>query len=828
MKHNKLCVLTVSLVFMMALGALAQKSKPQTSTKKPAAQKVQSSGQVAAGSQNQEKVKDLVAFFQLLVNTLGSKSTSARDKEIVITESYTKIFRDGEVQVEDDLDESRSVITNKDVVAYLKDVDFFFENATFEFIIEDIKEGVNANGQVFYKVSLTRNLNGTTASGSVVNNTIPRYIEVNYDPDEEDLKIASIYTNEFDEKEALTNWWNSLSFEWQTIFKRKLNIIDSVDLNSIKDMTSINELDLSGNAFIQSIEPLGQLVNLRLLNLAGTEVSDLTPIRNLTELVELNLSGTKIFDLTPLRYSNKLSRLNINNTEIRSLIVLEKMSLLQNLEMRQTHVFDFEAVSKLTGLLNLDLEGTQIANLTPLEPLGQLLELNIARTPVQDLSPLQGLMNLESLNLDSTLVRDIQSLNRLEKLKVLYANYTFISDLKPLQDLVDLERIYCDQTPVDKAKADAFMAAHSNVLVIFDSKDLQAWWNTLSSDWQGILRATAGIRTMPGKEELARVTNLDSVNFSNNRSIKTLEPLRRLQKLKVILANNTAIDNLSALQEHRDIRYLDISDTEVRDISEVSKFSDLKVFRADRSKIEKIDPLFTLKHLAEVYVDRTTIHDITAQEFLEKNPRCLIVYKTIHLDRWWQNLSEGWREVFRLQMGPDTTTTRENLHRLVETEKFHFKDARVRDLSPLSEFVRLDELHFSGTGITEVPDIGPLRSLKSLHATNTPLQEIGAISQLHQLEDLDISNTPVDDLRGLERMENLRTFNCAGTQIKKLDPLKSLHQLESLDCSNTRVNKLDPVTYLSLRTLKCYNTRINSRRVDQFRDNNPECRVVYY
>src|SRR5690606_39213259 len=138
--------------------------------------------------------------------------------------------------------------------------------------------------------------------------------------------------NEFDEKEALTNWWASLSFEWQTIFKRKLQIIDSATLNDIKDIRAINELDLSENEFIQSIEPLGQLISLKLLNLAGTQVSDLTPIRNLTELVELNISQTKVFDLSPLKYASKLSRLNISGTEIRSVAVLANMPKLKNLE----------------------------------------------------------------------------------------------------------------------------------------------------------------------------------------------------------------------------------------------------------------------------------------------------------------------------------------------------------------------------------------------------------------------------------------------------------------------------------------------------------------
>ena len=120
------------------------------------------------------------------------------------------------------------------------------------------------------------------------------------------------------------------------------------------------------------------------------------------------------------------------------------------------------------------------------------------------------------------------------------------------------------------------------------------------------------------------------------------------------------------------------------------------------------------------------------------------------------------------------------------------------------------------------------QALRSLHATRSPLREIGAISQLAMLEDLDISDTPIDELRGLEGLANLKAVNCAGTQIRKLDPLRSLHQLESLDCSNTRVSKLDPVMYLSIRTLKAYNTKISTREVDEFRENNPDAHVVYY
>src|ERR671912_2932020 len=166
MRQNKWWI--VFAFFLIAFGNLnAQNAKPDA-------------------KKHEQKVKDMVAFLEYVLNTLGSSSTSARDKDVLITESYTKIFRDAKVQVEDDLVEKRNVITNKDVQAYLKDVDFFFQDVKFEFTIKDIKGSVNANGKLFYKVSIVRNMRGSNMDGLAVNSTMPRFVEINYDQNAKD------------------------------------------------------------------------------------------------------------------------------------------------------------------------------------------------------------------------------------------------------------------------------------------------------------------------------------------------------------------------------------------------------------------------------------------------------------------------------------------------------------------------------------------------------------------------------------------------------------------------------------------------------------------
>ncbi len=107
----------------------------------------------------------------------------------------------------------------------------------------------------------------------------------------------------------------------------------------------------------------------------------------------------------------------------------------------------------------------------------------------------------------------------------------------------------------------------------------------------------------------------------------------------MIIAGKTGVKDLSAIKDHREVRYLDISDTDVSDVSALNKFAQLKTLKADRSKILDIDPLIPLASLTSIYADDTGVNDIRVSDFLAKNPKVLIVYKTFHVERWWGRLA---------------------------------------------------------------------------------------------------------------------------------------------------------------------------------------------
>lgn len=154
-----------------------------------------------------QKVEDQIQFLEYFLNTVGSEETSARDKDVIITESYKKIFRDDKVQVEDDLLLDRQVITNKDVPAYLKDVEFFFKDASFKFKVRDVKPFLRDNDELSFLVSMDRTLTAVGLDDEAIENTKPRFVEVNLNPQSNELKIASIYTTKLSRDEELTEWW---------------------------------------------------------------------------------------------------------------------------------------------------------------------------------------------------------------------------------------------------------------------------------------------------------------------------------------------------------------------------------------------------------------------------------------------------------------------------------------------------------------------------------------------------------------------------------------------------------------------------------------------
>lgn len=847
--------------------------------------KTQGKAAVQNADPYEEQVMQLVHFVESAFNMLGDTTVIMREKDILINESYLKFFRDDKVQIEDDLDENRQVVTNKNVQAYLKDVNFFFKYVRFTFTVEEVSREINDNGLPYYKVSLNRNLQGMTIDDTLVNNTQARYIEINLDPDRQDLKIVSIYTTKLSEKEDMANWWMQLPPEWKQFFSGQVTLPDSLSLHQVilfndtmairqtegtvtdfdtlymntaplfqamRQLWALEVVNVNRNLSIHALEPLKKLTRLTSLSISGTSVEDLSPLRSLSKLEVLDCSHTAVHSLEPLHYSLNMKELNVEDTWVEDISIAATFKKLQVLNGSFTPVRHLESLAGLPELSELRLSHTLVSQLNPLQDLTQLAVLDLSHTQVDSLTQLSGLTGLKYLNIGNTQVNDLEPLRNLISLQFIYLDYTPVDDLDPLLKLPALKRIYCDHSKVTSEEANAFMVSKPSTLVIYETAELTSWWNALDDKWKGIFSDQIDLQSEPTTEELHQITlirridvkddsliigleplsaliNLDELNISHT-AVVLLDPLQKSIHLRTLDLSGTAITSLEPLRNLRQIERLNVAGTGITDLEPLGDAENLSVLTIENTGITSLLPLSGAKNLEIIWADHSGLDRREVNRFLDGSPGCEVIYMSEALENWWGELSPEWKTLFLDALELTDPPGREGLHQVMNMEELVIEDhPDLTDLEPLKMLARLKNLQISETRITGLASLKDASRLERLTCIKSPLSEIASIAGLPSLKYLDVSSTQVEDYSPLELCTELEYLNISGTPVRNMKWVSGLSNLAQIDFYNTAISSLSDLEELpALKTVKCYNTKLNEKKVSKFKYIRPEVDVVYY
>mgnify|MGYP000353425081 CR=1 FL=1 len=779
-----------------------------------------------------QKVEDQIQFLEYFLNTVGSNKTPARDKDVIITESYKKIFRDSKVQVEDDLVLDRKVITNKDVTAYLKDVEFFFKDASFKFKVRDVKPFLRDNGELSFSVSIDRTLTAIGLDNEKIENTKPRFVEVNLDRKSNELKIASIYTTKLSRDKELMEWWGTLSYQWESYFRKEFSIAeqDSITIDHLNKISALDSLDLSGNAFIQDLSPLEALRDLKYVDISNTMIRELGPISNVTFLSYLDVSNTPTEDIQFIKYAENLSYLDISNTLIENIDELSNLSNLRVLKASNTPLMSFAAMNSFEGLEELNLEQSGFNNLESIKELKQLKKLDIQGNYLINFNFLAELEALEEINLKRTNIRDLAPLKNLPNLRVLNINETEVNSLTPIDEKESLQKVYADRTGISEDQADDFARNNRQVLLIHNVENLITWWSTLPDGWmEELSKEMPGMQLgNPTVEEVSRIVSLDSLDISGS-GIISLRPVLKFKKLVFLKFDDTQVHDLSPLRELKTLRKISGNNTIVTNVEDLENLGTLEFVSLSNSGIASIAPMKGLKKLNYVNVDGTEVPEWEVQELLQVVPEACIIYRSEQLKAWWNGLEGVWESIFVEQFGLDPEPDSKALHLLTSNREISIQRKSINSLRPLVDFINLQSLEVHDAPLYDISDIPSLDLLKNLKISQSPITGLEPIGQLTRLENLNLSNTGVEDLRPLEPLKQLKSLIISGTGVKRLKGLEELTGLEELDIASTNVRSIGPIEDLrNLKRLICFNTRINSRQIDSFKESNPDCEVRYY
>ena len=807
--------------------------------------------------------ESLVKYYEETLNFLGDMATLPKERQIVINDSYQKIFRDNEVQIEDDLISDRITVFYKPVQAYLRDVNFFYRQVTFAYHVQMVEPFYNSKGSLCFKVTANRSLKGSNIKGETHENNMVRYLEIEYNVDREDLKIVSIYTTLLEESEDLANWWFSMSKFWRSFFARETVLEGGVKMSDIVTFTettisfSMNQELLAdirgGRVFFKNVVgmdsvafqlyvppkktvPKGQKPQPEE---PDTLITIIYPGKILQPLISKLIKQTEfvfeniknVDDLSPLTKMTALTRISLCNTDVTNLTAIRNLNKLETLKIAQTKITDLSPISFLVNLKEIDLSGSSVTNISSLSDNLGLNVVNISNTHIQDIKPLSSLPSLAKLHIDGTTISDLMPLSTATSLQVLTLNNTPIQDLSPVKNMSELSVLKFDQSKVTS------LAPLSNLKKLTEVSFNQTPVSDINSIIQlPELKTVFCKKTSVPQENILEFINQNpnTITIFNTDEMETwwdlLTPAwKDYFQGRIGFYGTPTETQLAAITA---IRRIDISNRRtVTDISCFNKILMLTQLDASMSGITSLVSLSNLPYLQKVMVNFTEVNDISP---LQNLPR---------LDTLLANNTKI-RTVSELKKAPSL--------RLIECDNTGITTNDViilRTANPSclviyntgknnqwwSNISPTWKMIFNGSENTpdkyqiqqilnattvdvgenrNIRELSPLREfiyLKKLIIRGTFVNDLSPISQTKTLTFLDISNTPIVSIDNISSLINIDTLRLENTQLKKYETVGQLRNLRTLDLSGTQIKDLKPLANLTyLEDLACSNTGISN------------------
>lgn len=803
--------------------------------------------------------EQLIRFLEETLNFIGDPNATVQEKEIVINESYLKFFRDEHVQIEDDLDENREIPLNKDVQAYLKDIDFFFSEVAFAFELNKIEQMSGESGELIFRAELNRRLNGITIQGDTVNTLRKRFVEINLDPFRKDLKIASIYTNRLNEREELRNWWNTMPIAWKRYFGSETWLGDTLRLDDVfafthealvlmkphqlirRDTLMVMGPDTLSITFkhllhgrppdtlLVRADTLGvfrpdtipadmQMVYSTLKKITQTKTIDiaykqqfesLEPLAQLSDLELVDFSHTLIADLLPLRNLNKLDAIYMSGTAVSDLTPLQYSVNIKEIYCHNTAIEDLSPISGFRQLEKLYCFNTNISSLSPLAGLSELVALRAAHTHIDNIGPLSAHKALRLLDISHTKVGDLNPLAGLAELQMLNFEHTAVRSLDALRGLKSLSIVQFSNTEVvTLTPLSGLPELHR---VYCDNTGIS------SSMAIRFMRENPGSLVIFETEELSawwenlpiywKAILSEQTQTSINPGTEELHEIINIQSLD--LSNNHFLQNLQAVARLSNLSYLSLSKTEIVDLSALLGLNELRELDLSNTRISDLSPLQSLLALELLNIENTRVESLEPLENLGGLRLILADGSRLSretVDRFcelqphsllvWQTESlQNWWSSIP-DRWRDVFETYVPVHAKPTARQLHM-------------IARLRNVEFGGINFVSLEPLRKLHHLETLSFSTTNIRDLEPISKLSKLNNLNITDNPISKLDPLRMLTGLQALNIENTPVSDIDPLSELRSLRKLNVSGTQIRNLKPLSELNkLEDLSFYNTRV--------------------
>jgi len=247
---------------------------------------------------------------------------------------------------------------------------------------------------------------------------------------------------------------------------------------------------------IRSLKGLEYAVNLRVLVIDSSEVSDLTPLAGLENLVSLSVVRSEVSDLTPLAGLENLRVLKLYRNRISDIAPLAGLINLEVLTLQQNQIEDVTPLLRLTNLQEIRIYGNPV-DVTVLlaSNLPAFSSCDLPREPVEVRI---GNRNMPSTFLAAQNIINLPTLTWNERLAY-HDLYLSVPDYFDIEWFLTADgwKLVGD---IERAKSirNALLSQNPNMIFIADIRYYYGQPDEYPEDWEYWLRDASGKRVVDG------------------------------------------------------------------------------------------------------------------------------------------------------------------------------------------------------------------------------------------------------------------------------------------------------------------------------------------
>src|SRR5690606_5654131 len=142
--------------------------------------------------------------------------------------------------------------------------------------------------------------------------------------------------------------------------------------------------------------------------------------------------------------------------------------------------------------------------------------------------------------------------------------------------------------------------------VIYRTKELQAWWESLSDAWRTTFEREFDLGKDPGSAALHSMTASPELNVEGGQ-INNLEPLLAFYNLRRLNVQNVPLADIAPLSQLATLTHLSVIQAPISDLSPLSNLIALEYLNLSNTGIEDLRPLQPLSSLKSFIASGTNV-----------------------------------------------------------------------------------------------------------------------------------------------------------------------------------------------------------------------------